>query len=96
MVFHPSWSYFARDYHLEQLPIEVEGKAPGAAGLKKIMDTAKKQGIRVIFVQEQFDTNSARAVANEIKGRVVAMNPLARDWLGNMRKIAQTLSGKLK
>jgi zinc transport system substrate-binding protein len=95
MVFHPSWSYFARDYHLDQLAIEVEGKEPAAADLKKAVDIAKKQGIHVIFVQEQFDTNSARAVAAEINGRVIPMDPLAEDWLTNMKKIAQTLGKNL-
>lgn len=96
MVFHPAWSYFARDYSLEQLPIEVEGKAPNPANLKKIIDIARQENIRIIFVQEQFDTNSARAVAAEIGGQVVKIDPLALDWLDNMKGIAQTLSDALK
>lgn len=96
MVFHPAWSYFAREYSLEQLPIEVEGKAPNPANLKKIIDIARKENIRIIFVQEQFDTNSARAVAAEIGGQVVKIDPLALDWLDNMKKIAQSLSDTLK
>lgn len=96
MVFHPAWSYFAREYGLEQLPVELDGKAPNPASLKKIIDLAKKEKIRVIFIQEQFDTNSARAVAAEIGGEVIKMDPLAPDWLTNMKKIAQTLSSNLK
>lgn len=96
MVFHPAWSYFAKDYHLEQFPIETGGKSPGAADLKKAVDIAKREGIRVIFVQRQFDSNSARAVAAEIGGRVVAMDPLAEDWLANMKQIAQTIGRELK
>lgn len=96
MVFHPAWSYFTRDYGLEQLPIELEGKAPNPANLKKIIDIARQENIRIIFVQEQFDTNSARAVAAEIGGQVVKIDPLASDWLENMRRIAQTLSDALK
>jgi len=91
LVFHPAWSYFAREYGLEQLPIEVEGKAPNPANLKKIIDIARRENIRIIFVQEQFDTHSAGAVAAEIGGRVVKIDPLALDWLDNMKKIAQTL-----
>jgi zinc transport system substrate-binding protein len=96
MVFHPAWSYFAREYGLEQLPIEVEGKAPNPANLKKIIDITRRENIRIIFVQEQFDTNSARAVAAEIGGQVIKIDPLALDWLANMKKIAQTLSDALK
>jgi zinc transport system substrate-binding protein len=92
MVFHPAWSYFARDYGLEQLPIEVEGKTPNPANLKKIIDIARKENIRIIFVQEQFDTNSARAVAAEIGGQVVKIDPLGLDWLDNMKGIAEKIS----
>jgi zinc transport system substrate-binding protein len=95
MVFHPAWSYFAREYSLEQLPIEVEGKAPNPANLKKVIDIARQDNIRIIFVQEQFDTNSARAVAAEIGGRVVKIDPLALDWLDNMRGIAEKICGSV-
>jgi zinc transport system substrate-binding protein len=92
MVFHPAWSYFARDYGLEQLPIEVEGKAPNPANLKKIIDIARRENIRIIFVQEQFDTNSARAVADEIGGQVIKIDPLGEAWLDNMKGIAEKIS----
>jgi zinc transport system substrate-binding protein len=96
MVYHPVWSYFAREYGLVQFPIEIEGKSPGAAVMKKIIDTAKRENIRVIFVQQQFDSSSAQAVANEINGKVITMDPLATDWLTNMKKIAHTFKGALK
>jgi len=92
MVFHPAWSYFARDYGLQQLPIEVEGKAPNPGNLKKIIDIAGKENIRIVFVQEQFDTDSARAVAAEIGGQVVKIDPLGLDWLDNMKGIAEKIS----
>ena len=28
LVFHPAWGYFARDYGLSQVSIELEGKEP--------------------------------------------------------------------
>lgn len=95
MVFHPAWSYFARDFDLLQVAIEVEGKEPNPADLKRAIDTAKKEGIRVIFVQKQFATHSAQAVANEIDGKVVILDPLAAEWLSNMKKIGETLKEAL-
>jgi zinc transport system substrate-binding protein len=96
MVFHPAWSYFARDYGLVQVPIEIEGKSPGPMDLKKAVDIAKKDGIHVIFVQKQFDTASARAAANEINGDFITMDPLAPDWPDNMKRIAQTINRALR
>ena len=62
LVFHPAWSYFARDFSMEQHPIEFEGKEPNPSSLKDIVKWAKSEGVRVIFVQRQFDTNSAMAM----------------------------------
>ncbi|MCP5107176.1 MAG: zinc ABC transporter solute-binding protein [bacterium] len=95
LVYHPAWSYLARDFGLVQFPIETGGKNPGAADLKRIVDTAKQESIRVIFVQQQFDAGNARAVAQEIGGKVIAMDPLAPDWLANMKKIARTFKEAL-
>lgn len=90
MVFHPTWGYFARDYGLEQVPIESEGKEPSARELARVIKQAGENDIRVIFVQEQFSTHSAEVVARSIGGRVVPVNPLSEDYLNNMRKVAET------
>jgi zinc transport system substrate-binding protein len=91
MVFHPAWGYFADDYGLEQIPIEIEGKSPNARALARMIDQAKAENVRVIFVQKQFSTVSAEAVAKAIGGKVVAMDPLSPDYVNNFRRIAQTL-----
>lgn len=100
MVFHPAWSYFARDYHLTQLPIEVEGKTPGPATLKKVIDVARKENIHFIIVQQQSDTHNAEAVAADINGKVVLLDPLELNWLENMKKIVhaftEILNNRLK
>jgi zinc transport system substrate-binding protein len=88
IVFHPSWGYFAHAYGLEQIPIEFEGKDPKPAQLIALIDYAKKNGIKVIFVQPQFSTKSAQIVAREIGGQVVLADPLALDWAENIRRQA--------
>ena len=96
MVFHPAWGYFAHDYGLEEIPIEAEGKGPTAKGLAAVIEEAKQAGIKVIFVQKQFSERSAETVANAIGGRVIQIDPLARDYLNNMRKIAQIFAEVLE
>jgi zinc transport system substrate-binding protein len=96
MVFHPAWGYFARDYGLEQIPIETEGKGPTAKGLASVINEAKEEGIKIIFVQKQFSEKSAETVADAIGGKVIQIDPLARDYLDNMRKIAQTFAEVLQ
>ena len=44
-----------------RFPIEAEGKQPGAKTLARLIRQAKAEGIKVIFVQEQFDDAQADA-----------------------------------
>lgn len=91
MVFHPAWGYFAADYGLEQIPVEIGGKDPTARTLAMIVDRAKEEGIKVVFVQAQFSTRNADTIARAIGGRTIQIDPLARDYPANMKKIAEIL-----
>jgi zinc transport system substrate-binding protein len=91
MVYHPAFGYFARDYDLTMLPIEAEGKEPTPAGLRHLIEQAKEHNIRVVFAEPQFNPQSAKVIADAIDGRVVFIDPLARDYLTNLR----TLLGEL-
>lgn len=88
LVFHPSWGYFTDTFKLEQIAIESDGKEPGARSLAQIIEFAKERKIRVIFVQKQFSSVAAGMVAEAIGGRVEAIDPLAEDYLENLRRVA--------
>ncbi len=96
IVYHPAWGYFARDYGLRQLGIEQEGKEPKAAYMARLIDEARRQNIEVIFVSPEFDSRNAEAIAHEIGGRVVIIDPLAGDYLSNMRQVAAAFKEALK
>ncbi|MEE9369314.1 MAG: zinc ABC transporter substrate-binding protein [Pontiella sp.] len=90
-VFHPSYGYFADQYDLEQVPIELDGKAPSPRQLADLIEQAQTDGVKVIFVSKQFPKGSANAVAKAIGGRVVQLDPLAEDVVANLRKIAESI-----
>jgi len=96
IVYHPAWGYFAHDYGLRQLGIEQEGKEPQAAYMARLINQARLQNIKVIFVSPEFDSRSAEAIAREIGGKVVIIDPLAGDYLDNMRKVASAFKEALK
>ena len=96
MVFHPAWSYFAKDYGLKQIAIEQEGKEPGARSLKKTIEKGKRLGVKVIFVQKQFSQSIAENIAKMIGATIHEMDPLAEDYLENMRRTATAISGALQ
>lgn len=95
MVFHPSWGYFARDYNLQQIPIEVGGQEPSASELAELIDVAKQQNIKVIFAQPEFSAKSAETIAKEINGEVLFISPLAENWSDNLLKISETFGETL-
>jgi zinc transport system substrate-binding protein len=96
MVFHPSWGYFARAYGLRQVPVELEGKEPKPAQLKALIELARTEGIKVIFVQPQFSARSAEIIAKAIDGQVVFADPLSPDWSKNLRDQAEKFKAALR
>jgi zinc transport system substrate-binding protein len=87
IVLHPAWGYFARDYNLEQIPIEIGGKEPSAKDIANLIQKAEGQNIKIIFASPEFNPRSAEVIAKEIGGRVVFIDPLAKDYIKNMRLV---------
>jgi zinc transport system substrate-binding protein len=85
IVYHPSWSYFAKEYGLEQIPVEHAGKEPTAKEIQNVVEKAKRYNIKVIFVSPQFTTRSAEVIAQEIGGQIMSIDPLAQSYIPNMR-----------
>lgn len=92
LIYHPSLSYFARDYGLRQLPIEEAGKEPTPARLKELLDCCQREKVNVIFVQPEFDRRNAELIARQTGSRIVPINPLAYDWQDEMLHVARTLA----
>ena len=90
-VYHPAFGYFADAYGLKQRAIELNGREATAVQLATITREAKKAGVSVIFVQEQFNPGSAQALARQIGGDVAPLDPLANDLISNFKKIADSL-----
>ncbi len=91
IVFHPSWGYFASDYNLEQIAIEVDGKEPSAQDIARVIEEAKKRNIKGIFASPQFNPQSANVIAKEIDGRVILIDNLARDYIANLQSVLNEL-----
>jgi len=92
MVYHPAWSYFARDYGLLQIPIETDGKDPTPMGIENLIRQAKADNITVIFASPEYSTKSADVIAKEIGGSVALVNPLEEDYLGNIRNVSSAFT----
>ena len=91
LIYHPALSYFARDYGLHQISIEEGGKEPSPATLKTLIETCRREGAQVIFVQQEFDQRNAQLIADELGIEIVPINPLSHDWAEEMLRVANAL-----
>jgi zinc transport system substrate-binding protein len=91
MIYHPSLGYFARDYGLEQLALELEGKTPSPAHMKRMSDLGKNKGVHTLFIQKEFDQHNASVLAREIGAQLVQIDPLDPEWNKQMLHIASQL-----
>lgn len=95
-VFHPAYGYFADRYGLIQTPVEEAGKEPSARRLVALIDRAKSSGVKLIFVQPQFPSKCAEAVAEAIGGAVMPMDDLAHDYLENLNDMAEKIARSME
>ncbi|MCD4769087.1 MAG: zinc ABC transporter substrate-binding protein, partial [Bacteroidales bacterium] len=92
MIFHPALTYFARDYNLEQIPVEIEGKEPSLSDMKDFIDRARSENIKVIMVQKEFDKKNVQIIADEIGAVVVEIDPLSGNWIDAVIFIANAVA----
>lgn len=95
LVFHPAWEWFAREYGLVQVAIEREGKEPGPRQLIPLIEEARRQRVRTVFVQPGFTQKSAEIIAREIGAELSVLDPLASDWIANLRSVSEALARAL-
>lgn len=92
LVYHPSWGYFARQYGLQQIAIEAEGKEPGAIRLIDVIEQARWEGAEVVLVP--YPRESAQVLAEAIGGRTVTADPQSADWEATLLRVAGALGGR--
>lgn len=93
VAYHPSWSYFARDYGLTLVVIEQDGKAPAARHLAAVIGQARDAGVTVVFAERQYDPRSSQILARQLGARLEMTDPLQEDWPALMQDAAEKLAG---
>jgi zinc transport system substrate-binding protein len=89
---HAAWGWFAQSYGLEEVALEKNGREIGPRGLAQIMEIARRERIHTVFVQDQFKTPVVGTLAKRLNARLVTLDPLAEDYIGNMRSVADKLA----
>ncbi|AFM26169.1 metal ABC transporter solute-binding protein, Zn/Mn family [Desulfomonile tiedjei] len=94
-VFHPAYGYFGDAYGLKQVAVQLGGKEPTARQLARLIELAKEDDVKVIFVQPQFSQKTAETLARSIGGAVIPLDDLAPDYLKNLQDMASKLEAAL-
>lgn len=94
VIYHPILTYFARDYQLEQLAIEEEGREPSASQLKSLIERARKEKIKFCLIQAEFANRNTTTFINESHTKPMNINPLQGDWNRAMQEAAAAVQGK--
>jgi len=90
-VYHPSFGYFLDEFGITQQPVETGGKTPGPRELSRLIALAQQERPAAIFVQAQFPVSAAKTVADAVGAVTISLDPLAPDWLANIRRIGEAL-----
>ena len=94
VIYHPILTYFARDYQLEQLAIEEEGREPSASQLKSLIERARKEKIKFCLIQAEFANRNTTTFIKESHTKPMNINPLQGDWNWAMQEAAAAVQGK--
>ena len=94
VIYHPILTYFARDYQLEQLAIEEEGREPSASQLKSLIERARKEKIKFCLIQTEFANRNTTTFIKESYTKPMDINPLQGDWNRAMQEAAAAVLGK--
>lgn len=100
VIYHPALTYFAKDHGFEQLPIEEEGREPSIAQLQVLIDRAKREQIKTVFIQKEFANRNTQTFIDATGAQSIEINPLAYDWAKQMvsiaRKMAESYGARIK
>lgn len=91
MIYHPAYTYYARDYGIEQIAIEHDGKEPSLRQTTALIEKAKEHGVKAIFRQPQYSEDKVRAIANDAGAEIITTDPLAEDILGEIERVTEII-----
>lgn len=91
IVYHPALTYYARDYGLQQVAIEDDGKEPSARALARLIEQARRDSVRTIFYQSQFPASAVEVIARDIEAQSVAIDPLKEDVIANIDSLTDLI-----
>ena len=81
VTFHGAYLYFAKRYNIEIAAVfePFAGRSPSIEYRKKLINTIKKQNIKAVFYEPQFNSAEIKAIANEAGAKTGMLDPLGSE-----------------
>lgn len=92
LVWHPSLSYFARDYGLNQIALSQEHKEMSINQLKERIEKTRTDSALVFFFQKEYDNRQAQIVTDATGLQPVEIAPLSTDIIATINTAANAFS----
>lgn len=96
LIYHPTLTYFAKDYNLDQIAIEKEDKEPTPFTVKETINECKRKHVRLILLQKEFDIKNTQMIARQLDAQIVQFDPLAYNWPETMRQVVNAISNPVQ
>ncbi len=91
IIYHPALAYYARDYGIEQISLENEGKEPSAVYMGEVAAKGRKDEGKYILYQRQFPKAIIESLAADIGATPEAIDPLAKDIIAELLHITDII-----
>ncbi|MBF8263027.1 MAG: ABC-type transporter, substrate-binding lipoprotein [Parachlamydiales bacterium] len=89
LVSHPAFGYFCRDYSLQQLSVECEGKDPCPKHIECLLRQGKKRPPVVAIALPQHNNKGTQLIANELHVPIKTIDPYSCEYFDTMRSLTQ-------
>lgn len=93
MIYHPAFTYYAKDYGIEQISVEQDGKEPSPRQLTALVERAQKHNISKLLIQPQYSKDKLYALAAECGAEIVEVDPLCEDIIGEIERVTMIICG---
>ena len=78
-IWHPSLSYYARDYGLNQIAVGQESKEMPAGQVRQVIDNARNANVKVFFFQKEYDNRQAESINSAIGSRMIKIELITNE-----------------
>lgn len=91
MIYHPAFTYYAKDYGIEQISVEQDGKEPSPRQLTALVERAREHNISKLLIQPQYSKDKLRALAAECGAEIVEVDPLSEDIIEEIERVTMII-----